>query len=92
MVNRLSELRFKEVINVTDGKRLGFVSDVEIDIVTGQILSLIIPGPYRFFGLFWREDDYILPFGCISRIGEDIILIEQDGEQKRPRREKRSSY
>jgi hypothetical protein len=39
--------------------------------VTGCILALVVPGPCRFFGLFWREDDFIIPWDCIKRIGED---------------------
>ncbi len=89
---RLSDLRYKEVVSVTDGRRLGYVCDAEIDIATGQLLSLIVPGPCRFFGLFWREDDYILPYTCISRIGDDIILIETKGEQRRGRRGKRAYF
>jgi YlmC/YmxH family sporulation protein len=89
---RIADLRYKEIINVCNGHRLGYVCDVEIDMATGQILSLIVPGPCRFLGLFWREDDYILPWDCIQRIGEDIIIIEVPGEHQRGRREKRSFF
>ena len=36
----------------------------------------MVPGPCRFLGLFGRDSDYIIPWGCIRRIGEDIILVE----------------
>lgn len=85
---RIADLRFKEVINVCDGFRLGFVSDVEVNIVTGQVVALIVPGPCRFLGLFWREDDFVLPWECISRIGEDIILIDVKDGHRRGKREK----
>ncbi len=77
---RVAELRYKEIINVCSGHRLGPVCDVDMDINTGRVSALIVPGPCRFFGLFGREDDYILPFDCIVKIGEDIILIEVKGE------------
>ncbi len=89
MVCRIEELRCKEVINVCTGQRLGFVYDVEADVSTGQILALVIPGPCRFFGLFGREDDYCIPWDKISRIGEDIILIDVPGELRREKRRKR---
>ena len=38
-----SELREKEVINICDGRRLGFVCDVEIEMPAGKICTLIIP-------------------------------------------------
>ena len=86
---RIAELRYKEIINVCTGHRLGYVSDADFDNHTGQLRALIVPGPCRFFGLFGREDDYILPFDCISRIGSDIILIEVHGEYQRGKRERR---
>ena len=76
MVERYSALRCKEVINVADGCRLGYVNDLEIDTDCGKILSVIIPGPCRFLGLSGREDDYVIPWHCIRRIGEDIILVD----------------
>ena len=85
---RLGELRYKEIINVANGNRLGFVSDAEIDPATGRLTALIVPGPARFFGLFGREDDYLLPFESIARIGEDIILIDVAGEYARAGKER----
>lgn len=76
MQQKFSELRCKEVINVADGCRLGYVSDMEVEIPSGRVLALIVPGPCRFFGLFGRECDYCIPWPCIRRIGEDIILID----------------
>ena len=86
---RIVELRCKEVINVCDGARLGFVYDAAVNTVTGQVLALIVPGPCRYFGFFGREDDYVIPWECIRRIGDDIILIEIPGEHKREKRFKR---
>lgn len=83
---RIADLRCKEVINICNGFRLGFVCDVFLDTLTGCILAIVVPGPCRFFGLFWREDDFIIPWDCIRRIGDDIILIEIDGPFKREKR------
>lgn len=89
---RIAELRYKEIINVSNGHRLGFVSDIDMDVVSGKVMALIVPGPCRFFGLFGREDDYVLPFDAISRIGSDIILIDVQGEYQRGKRVKRSGF
>lgn len=40
----LSDLRYKEVIDLTTGQRLGYVCDAEIDLEQGKIVSLIVPG------------------------------------------------
>ena len=76
MLNRLADLRCKEVVNVCDGARLGFVADVVIDVVTGKVISIVVPGPCRVLGLFLHEDDLLIPWNCIKRIGPDIILVD----------------
>lgn len=76
MVERFSCFRCKEVINVCDGCRLGYISDLEFDTECGRVLAIVIPGPCRFFGLFGREEDYVVPWSCIRCIGEDIILVD----------------
>ena len=72
----LSDLRYKEVIDQSTGQRLGYVCDAEIDLDDGKIVSLIVPGQKKLGGLLSGDDDYILPWGSISRLGEDIILAE----------------
>ena len=71
-----SDFRCREVVNICDGCRLGYVRDLEIDTQSGRVLSIIVPGPGRFFGLLGRECDYVIPWPCIRQIGEDIILVE----------------
>ena len=88
MGSRVTDLRCKEVINVTDGLRLGFVSDVEILLPEGKVLALVVPGPCRFFGLFGRKDDFVIPWNCIRRIGSDIILVELEPDKCRVPRPK----
>ena len=89
---RFSDLRCREVINISTGTRLGYVGDALVDLKDGRIAALIVPGPARFLGLFGREDDYILPWPCITRIGPDIILVDGKGDIRRDRREKRSFF
>ena len=86
---RMVELRRKEVINIRDGCRLGFVGDVEVRVPEGQVSALIVFGPCRFFGLFGRGEDYYLPWECIQRIGDDIILVDKPFERRDPRLERR---
>ena len=58
----------------------------------GRVLALIVPGPARFFGLFGRESDYILPWESIARIGGDIVLIEGAAEIRRDRQPRRGIW
>lgn len=89
---RIEDFRFKEVVNVNNGERLGFVSDALIDISEGRVLALIVPGRSRFFGLFGREMDYVFPWESIKRIGNDIVLVEVHGEYRRAKREKHTWF
>lgn len=72
---RLCDLKQMEVINECDCKRLGYVSDIEIDIYKGCIIALIVPGCGRIFGIFGIEKEYVIPYRCIKQIGADIILV-----------------
>ena len=73
---KMSELKCKEVICLADGRRLGYISDVQLQVPEGCIQTIVVPGPCRYLGLFGRRDDYVIPWNCICRIGPDIILVE----------------
>jgi len=75
---RMYDLRQKEVINTNDGARYGFVSDLEFDTNEGKILALIVPGPGRVLGVFGRDQEYRIPWDSITKIGDDIVLVECD--------------
>ena len=77
MDTQLHQLRYKEVINVDDGSRLGYVGDIEINLETGYIKALVLPGRRRLFGLLGREVDTYIPWGSVRHFGQDIILVEQ---------------
>jgi YlmC/YmxH family sporulation protein len=69
-------LKDKEVISVTDGRRLGYIIDVEIDIFSGKIVAIVLPPPGKLFSLFSSKDNCKIPWDCIERIGGDIILVK----------------
>lgn len=73
---KISELKQRDVININDGRRLGTVYDVEIDMEKGKIDALVIPGTGRILGLFSRESDIIVSWESIKKIGVDVILVD----------------
>lgn len=77
-MERIATLRHKEVINIRDGFRLGYVCDILIDIKCGKVISFVVPGPCCLFGLFGKGKEYVIDWCCVVRIGEDIILIDAD--------------
>ncbi len=68
------ELRRREVINGSDGKRLGHIIDLVFTVETGKINGIILP--YGKRGLFSKSQDLFVPWSCVQKIGEDVILVE----------------
>lgn len=73
---RLCELRSKEVVNICSGCRLGCVADVELNLCSGEVEAIIIPGPGKICGFLGADSEYVIPFSCIRKIGPDIVLVE----------------
>lgn len=74
---RVAELRQREVINVIDGRRLGTIKDIDLDLEEGRIRALIVPGQGgKFLFFFGREEDLVIPWENVVKIGVDVILVE----------------
>lgn len=89
MMERFSHLRRKEVINICDGRRLGFVGDLELKVPEGEVKALIVFGPCRFFGLFGMGEDFCVPWDCVQRFGDDIILIDKPFQRREEDKKRR---
>ena len=79
-VVRASDLRLRDVVNILDGAKLGVISDFDMDLESGRVRTLIIPGPKPIFGLFGRETEYVVPWEAIRKVGADVILVELPGD------------
>jgi len=75
-VVKTSELRMKDLINVADGRRLGTIDDLELDLDRGVVTAVVVSGPARLFGFLGREHDLVIPWDRIRKIGEDVILVD----------------
>ena len=71
---RIDELKNKQVVCVSDGCVLGYVADVELDIDTGELVSIVIYGRSKFMGILGRED-IVIPWKDIKVIGNETILV-----------------
>lgn len=70
------DFKHKEVININDGKRMGFVQDVCADLETGRITSIIVPGSNKILSMFSGSNDIVIQWQDIKCIGDDVILVE----------------
>ena len=75
-MGRALTFKQKEVINLLDGRRLGYVQDVCADLESGRITSIIVPGNKKLISMFSKDDDIVIPWEKIKCIGDDIILVE----------------
>lgn len=70
------DLRCKEVINIVDGRLLGHIVDMVVDIRTSRVTGLVVPGAKSFFSFFKSGQDIFIPYRNICKIGDDVILVE----------------
>ena len=78
VILRLSDLQSKTIVSITDGRNVGNIIDVKVDIPTGTIISLVIEANKSFFSFYNKWLDTVIPWKKITKIGEDVILVNFD--------------
>ncbi|MCT2538048.1 YlmC/YmxH family sporulation protein [Aquibacillus koreensis] len=73
----LSDLQIKDIIMIEDGRKLGNITDLEIDVDKGKIIYLIIGAKGKMMGLFGKEEEITIPWENIVTIGSDVILVKK---------------
>lgn len=73
---RMADLRDRDVVNVNDGKRLGIIQDIEVDVENGKIRAIVIPGTGGFMGVLGRKQELVIPWNQIIKVGVDTILVD----------------
>ncbi|WP_335870533.1 YlmC/YmxH family sporulation protein [Bacillus sp. 2205SS5-2] len=72
---RISDFQTKDVVSVSDGKKLGNIGDIEINLDTGKIEAIVVGGTGKLLGFFGREEEIVIPWTAIVKIGADVILV-----------------
>ncbi|NMA70225.1 MAG: YlmC/YmxH family sporulation protein, partial [Desulfitobacterium sp.] len=49
---RISELRLLDIVNIKDGRRLGPIKDLDIDLERGVIKGIVVQGATRNWSFF----------------------------------------
>jgi len=71
----LGELQSKDVINVVDGTKMGRINNMEIDITTGKIISIIVQTNTRFMNFFTGNNNVVIPWNQIVKVGGEVIIV-----------------
>ena len=79
---RIAELQCKEVVNLCDGCRFGYVSDVVVDICSGKLIAIVVPAKSSVMSFLIKEEEYVIPWEDIEKIGDDIILVRFNRPQQ----------
>lgn len=72
----LSQLKSMEVIDVSEGKRLGFIGDIIFDDDLTYIESFVIPYQSGVFSVFKKREEVEIKWEQIKVIGVDIMLVD----------------
>jgi YlmC/YmxH family sporulation protein len=81
----MAELVGKEVINLTNGARLGVVgdSDLAIDVRSGQVQALILPRRAGLTGWWTKTGALVIPWEAVRKIGNQVIIVELEPSSPR---------
>ena len=71
----LGELQAKDVINVVDGTKMGRINNMEIDITTGKIVSIIVQTNTRLMNFFTGSNNIVIPWNQIVKIGGEVVIV-----------------
>jgi YlmC/YmxH family sporulation protein len=74
---KISDFQIKDVVNISDGKKLGNIVDIDINLTSGKIDAVVIGGNSRVLGFFGKEEEFVIPWKNILKIGQDVILVRQ---------------
>lgn len=71
---RLSDLQKKDVVNITDGTKIGKIIDIKID-SKGNMDGLIVEKSKFIISMFTSSGEIDIKWNQIEKIGEDVILV-----------------
>lgn len=77
---KISELKNRDVVNVNDGRRLGTIMDLDIDLQKGVVNSIVVPSQKGLWGRLSGPKDHVISWSKIVRIGVDTILVDYPRE------------
>ena len=102
MTTNSMTLMERQVVNIADGKCLGNLKDIELNLWTGSIEALLLPALNGFWHRLQNAGELVIGWEKVVRIGVDVILIDapelsqydtvfQKGKRKRTQQDNSAS-
>lgn len=73
----LNAMRSMEIIDVSTGRKLGFIKDFKVDCDENKIISLVLPST-TMKSWFSKDDEIEIRWNDIIKVGVDVILVKSD--------------
>lgn len=73
---RMSDLQDKDVINISDGKKIGNIIDINMDL-SGKASEILVENTHFLSNIFTGKVIEI-KWNRIEKIGKDVILVNID--------------
>ena len=70
------DFKQKEVINISNGKILGFVIDVDAELGSGNIQSIVVAQIGKVLKSLGGKNNIVISWDKVKLIGEDVILVD----------------
>ncbi|MBQ2988648.1 MAG: YlmC/YmxH family sporulation protein [Clostridia bacterium] len=74
---KICQLQTKDVVNICDGRRLGYIRDVIIDVCSGCVKAVVVLCECRPFPL-GKGEELVIPWENICCFGKDTVLVKLD--------------
>lgn len=79
---KISQFQTKDIVNLSDGKKLGVLSDLEIELSTGQIEAIVVSEHGKWMNMFQREAEIVIPWHKIKKVGTDLIFVDYKSQKE----------
>ena len=66
----------RQVVNIADGRCLGNLKDIELNLWTGSIEALILPALHGFWHRLQHTGELSISWDKVVRVGVDVILVD----------------
>lgn len=79
-----NDLKKRDVINITDGRCLGRMTNLTLKFPQGVLTGIFVPGKKRGLFCFFDKSEMFIEVDKILKIGGDVILVDLRKDLRSP--------